>query len=164
MHSWVSLDALESIAPALTGQWGIEVQVRYASTDTGGVPDYGDWQEVSASELTGRYFEGRLLFTSAAENITAAVAAAEIILDTDDRTAGANNVSATSGGLSVVYAEAFAATPAVTITQRSPATGDYCTITSESRTGFSITFYDSTDTAKAADFDWVASGYGREIS
>jgi hypothetical protein len=37
--------------------------------------------------------------------------------------------------------------------------GDYYAITSKSATGFTITFYDSTDTAVDRTFDYVARGY-----
>ena len=40
------------------------------------------------------------------------------------------------------------------------ATGDYYTITSKSKTGFTITFYNSSGSAQDRNFDYVAKGYG----
>jgi hypothetical protein len=40
------------------------------------------------------------------------------------------------------------------------ATGDYFLITSKSKTGFSLTFYNSSNTIVSRIFDYQAIGYG----
>ena len=44
------------------------------------------------------------------------------------------------------------------------ATGDYYAITSESRTGFTIHFYNSSGASLDRNFGYVANGYGAEES
>jgi hypothetical protein len=63
----------------------------------------------------------------------------------------------------VTYADAFYAAPDVTISPSNMATGDFFTLTSVTRTGFTVAFKDSTDAAKVLSFTYTAVGYGREI-
>jgi hypothetical protein len=44
------------------------------------------------------------------------------------------------------------------------ATGDYYTITNEARTGFTITFFNSSNAAQNRGFSYTANGYGAEES
>ena len=63
----------------------------------------------------------------------------------------------------MTFDEAFYQTPAVGVTAYNMATGDYYTVASQTRTGFTITFYDSTASVISRDFTYIATGYGREI-
>jgi len=64
----------------------------------------------------------------------------------------------------ITFNKAFQATPAIGIGAQDLQTGDYYTLSSKSRTGFTITFYNSSDTAISRTFDYVAKGYGREVT
>jgi len=63
-------------------------------------------------------------------------------------------------GLNVTFAPAFKAKPAIAVSGQNMATGDYYVVTNQSATGFTINFYDSTNTGIQRTFDYVAKGYG----
>ena len=70
--------------------------------------------------------------------------------------------SGTANG-AIVFSDKFYAAPTLHITPHNLGTGEYYTITAATRTGFTITFYDSTATAVARNFDWLAVGAGKEV-
>ena len=59
----------------------------------------------------------------------------------------------------ITFVPAFKVLKGVGIAAGNLQSGDYYAITSKSATGFTITFYDSTDTAIDRTFDYVARGY-----
>ena len=69
-----------------------------------------------------------------------------------------------AGAKAVTFATPFQATPAIGIGAQDLATGDYYEISAKSRTGFTITFKNSGGTAVSRTFDYVAKGYGKEVS
>ena len=70
------------------------------------------------------------------------------------------DVASGAGAKAITYTNAFYASPAVGIAAQNMATGDYYTITSKTKTGFTITFYNSSAAAQDRTFDYVAKGYG----
>jgi len=64
----------------------------------------------------------------------------------------------------VTFPTAFYATPSVGITAQDMDAGDYFTITSISRTGFTVTFRDSGANIVSKTFDYQAVGHGRQIA
>ena len=62
----------------------------------------------------------------------------------------------------VTFTDAFYQEPGVGITAFNLASGDYYEVTSASRTGFTITFFNSSNTAISRNFQYQAVGYGTE--
>jgi hypothetical protein len=71
--------------------------------------------------------------------------------------------SSGSSTYTVTYADAFYAAPDVTISPSNMATGDFFTLTSVTRTGFTVAFSNSASAAVTRSFTYTAVGYGREI-
>jgi hypothetical protein len=71
--------------------------------------------------------------------------------------------SSGSSTYNVTYADAFYAAPDVTISPSNMATGDFFTLTSITRTGFTVAFSNSASAAVTRSFTYTAVGYGREI-
>lgn len=63
----------------------------------------------------------------------------------------------------VDFAEVFRDYTAISVTPHDMASGDYYTLSSKSKTGFNIAFFDSSNTRITRTFDYIATGYGREI-
>jgi hypothetical protein len=80
-----------------------------------------------------------------------------------DRVAFDNDIVSGTSAYAVTYSPAFKESPAVAISAQNMATGDYFTLTSKSRTGFTIQFFNSSNTAVSRTFDWVARGFGEQI-
>ena len=70
------------------------------------------------------------------------------------------DVASGAGAKTITYSNAFYASPAVGIAAQNMATGDYYTISSKTKTGFVITFYNSSAAAQDRTFDYMAKGYG----
>jgi hypothetical protein len=80
------------------------------------------------------------------------------------RTESGEDIVSGAGAKVVTFPTAFANTPAIGIGAQDLQTGDYYQLSSKSRTGFTITFYNSSDTAISRTFDYVAKGYGQEVT
>ena len=65
-----------------------------------------------------------------------------------------------SGSKTITYTNPFYGVPAIGISAQNMATGDFYAITSKTKTGFTITFYNSSGTAQNRTFDYVAKGFG----
>ena len=81
-------------------------------------------------------------------------------------------VTSATGGTAITFANRFftgTATllgsgtkpPSVGITAQNMQTGDYFTVSSVSATGFTVRFFDSSDTGIERQFNWSAVGYGK---
>ena len=81
-------------------------------------------------------------------------------------------VASGAGAKSITFGNAFfsgtaallgsnTALPTIGITALNMASGDYFVLSSISRTGFTVTFYNSSDTAIDRNFNWSATGYGK---
>ena len=84
-------------------------------------------------------------------------------LQLESRTASASMASG-AGAKAVTYAQAFYQTPKIGITANNLATGDYYEVTSESRTGFTVHFKNSSGSSQDRTFAYSANGYGAEES
>ena len=84
----------------------------------------------------------------------------QIKLVLEKRLESGEDVASGAGAKAITYTNAFYASPAVGIAAQNMATGDYYTISSKTKTGFTITFYNSSASAQNRTFDYVAKGYG----
>jgi predicted phage tail protein len=68
-----------------------------------------------------------------------------------------------SSTYNVTFTSAFYQTPEVGITPSDMATGDYFTVTSVTRTGFTVAFKNSANAAVTRSYVYTAIGYGKEV-
>jgi hypothetical protein len=143
---------------------GTEVQARFTTDDPAGTPTWSAWQTFQVSDFKARGLEFRARLTTTDDQATPAVNFLSVQLDMGDRTESGDDVVSGAGAKVITFDKAFQATPAIGIGAQDLQTGDYYTLSSKSRTGFTITFYNSSDTAISRTFDYVAKGYGREVT
>lgn len=158
MSEWTSLAALPALAASNPEGWRVETEVNVSEDGS----TWSGWQEISGGDLLGRHFSFRVRLISLREDVTPRVDMLAFVLDMPDRVAGADDVLCPSGGMTVNYDPAFRNLPSVVVTPKDAPTGARVEISSKSRTGFHIQFFDSGGTGIAQTFDWVARGYGRE--
>ena len=144
MADWVTLDAVTTMAA--------------------GVSDAQNWRRFTVTDFTGYMFWFRVHVRTHRSDINVTVSTAVVNVDMLDRIDSDQNVTAGSGGLGVSFSPAFKVTPDLAITQDDVSQGDRYTITNRTRSGFTIRFWDSGDTAVSRDFDWMARGYGYEAT
>jgi len=101
-----------------------------------------------------------LKLTSDDNNARPEVSSMQIKLVLEKRLESEEDVVSGAGAKAITYTNAFYASPAVGIAAQNMATGDYYTISSKTKTGFTITFYNNSAVAQDRTFDYVAKGHG----
>tara|TARA_R100000734_G_C3319148_1_gene114414 strand:- start:2651 stop:3793 length:1143 start_codon:yes stop_codon:yes gene_type:complete len=122
---------------------------------------YGDFVPLENGRFTGRVFQFKAELSSEYTDQTPLVDELGFVMQFENRTESASTSSGT-GAKAVTYDKAFFQTPKLVITASNMASGDYYVISSESRTGFSITFFNSSNAAIDRIFAYQANGFGAE--
>ena len=122
---------------------------------------YDDFIPMENGRFTGRVFQFKAELSSEYDDQTPLVDQLGYNILFDNRTESSSMTSG-AGAKAVTFDKAFYQTPKLGITASNMATGDYYTISSESRTGFTITFFNSSNAAIDRSFVYNANGYGAE--
>lgn len=161
VSSWPSIAERESWASVDPSSWEVEVQVATSNGDGIGTDEaWSDWETLLVGDYTARSFDFRVILRSNSEGITPDIEGLSVKIDMPDRVASGNDISSTASGITVTYEPAFKNVPDIAIAAQDMATGDYYVISGKSSTGFTINFYDSTDTGIDRTFDYIVKGYG----
>ena len=134
------------------------LQVGSSESSLGAISTYNDISQQAT--VKGRYFKFKLKLTSADNKARPEVTSMQIKLALEKRLESEEDVESGAGAKAITYTNAFYASPAVGIAAQNMVTGDYYTITSKTKTGFTITFYNSSAAAQDRTFDYVSKGYG----
>ena len=139
------------------------VEIRITTDDPAGTPTWGTWTHMLVGDYYARGMQFRMKLTSANTSHNVQVDSLSITVDMPDTTkrqTGIQGNTGTNNGTSIItYSTPFKATPTVGVTLQNADTGDYWTISSSSSTGFTITFFNSSNTATQKTFNWVSTGY-----
>lgn len=139
-------------------QAGAEVQVGTSSSSLGAITSY---QKIAQqTTLKGKYFKFRARLTSDNNKSKPKVNALSFSVNFERRTETAEDVVSGTSAKIITYTNAFYSTPSLTITGQGLTSGDYWIISSKSKTGFTIQFFNSSNTGISKTFDWQAVGYG----
>jgi len=139
------------------------LEIRFTTDDPAGSPSWSAWTTMLVGDYFARGMEFRMKLTSANTSHNVQVDALSVTVDMPDTTKRASTVTSDSGtnnGTSVItYATPFKASPTVGITLQDANSGDYWTISSSTSTGFTVTFYNSSNVATQKTFNWISTGY-----
>jgi len=124
--------------------------------------DFGAWTPMESGRYTGRQFQFMVELRTFRVDQTPLVDELGYTLQFDLRTESSATIASGAGAKVVTFVNGFYQEPGIGITASNLASGDYYEVTSTSRTGFTITFFDSTDTAIDRNFQYQAVGYGTE--
>jgi len=167
---------------ALLDTWGlIDDELALTSSDCNAVvyfratndnpsssPTWGDWQQITGGLVRARglQFKAKLTSTNVDQNI--AIRRLGVTVELQPRTESITNaITSGSGPYQVDFASGFYEPPSVFITQVgvNREDGDYFEIDNITRTGFEVTFRNtSNDSSYARSFIWGASGFGNQVS
>ena len=150
-----------------------KLYVRRTDDNPGGTPTWGDWTEFSNGTFKGRAFQFKAEMTSTdtAQNIL--VDELGYVAELERRTESSDEaVASGTGAKAITFDNAFfvgtasllgsnTRLPSVGITAQNMQSGDYFTVSSVSATGFTVNFYNSSDTGIDRNFNWSAVGYGK---
>jgi len=124
--------------------------------------DFSEWTPMESGRYTGRQFQFKVELSSLSTDQTPIVDELGYVMQLESRTESSDVIASGAGAKAVTYTNAFYQTPSLGITASDLATGDYYRITSTSRSGFTITFYNSSNVAVDRNFQYQAVGYGTE--
>jgi hypothetical protein len=142
----------------------VQIEARHTQDNPSGTPTWSDWQSFAVTDIRARAIQFRAKLSTTDEQATPKVTQLSVSVDMTDRTVSGNDIVSGAGAKVVTFAQGFRETPAIGIGAQDMQTGDYYEITSKSRAGFTITFKNSSGTAVSRSFDYVAKGYGVELS
>ena len=124
--------------------------------------DFGPWIPMESGRYSGRQFQFKVELQSFHSDQTPLVDELGYVMQLESRTESSATIASGAAAKVVTFTNAFYQEPNVGITAFNLATGDYYEVTSTSRTGFTVTFYNSSDTAVDRNFQYQAVGYGTE--
>ena len=149
-----------------------ELEFRSTTDNPSGTPTWNVWQPFVNGTFRGRGFQFRTTLTSndVSENIL--VDELGYLASVQRRTEQSNAAVSGSNATAVTFPNAFftgtasigglnAYLPSVGITAQNMQTGDYFQVSNVSATGFTISFFNSSNANVTRLFTWSATGYGR---
>lgn len=140
----------------------INVQLFVATTDDdpAGTPTWSDWKEFVVGDYTARAYKFKADLTSDDVTSSPAVEELSVTIDMPDSVRADEDIASGTGAKVVTFSPAFNSLQGVAIAAGNMATGDYYAISSKSRTGFTVNFYNALGVGVDRTFDYVAKGYG----
>ena len=153
MDDWLSIDAVDFDE--------VKAQLYVATTNddpASGGATWGDWQNFTIGNYYGRGFKFKLEASTADTNYQINVSQLKSVADIYYRLEAESSGIGASGS-TITFDDSFRATPVLGIAAQNLATGDYYTLTSLSKTGFTLQFFNSSGTGIARTADWIARGY-----
>ena len=136
----------------------VNLQIATSNTSLNNATEFFNMN--TTTTFKGRYFKFRLRLANANNKTRAFVSGISISVNMEKRIESENDVVSGTGTYVITFGKPFYATPAIGISAENMASGDFYTISSKSKTGFSIAFTDSGSSGISRTFDYVAQGYG----
>lgn len=137
--------------------------VRTTTDDPAGTPTWGDWNEFANVIARGRGFQFKVRATSSDPDTNIIIDELGCLMELQLHTEQSGTLASGAGAYAVTFGNAFYQPPNVGVTGFNMATGDFFTVTSVTRTGFTVEFKNSTGTSVNRNFTYTAVGYGREV-
>jgi len=160
INTWATLAGVEALSGTDPSKYGVQLEVRTTTDDPNAAPTWTAWQPFVVGDYTARGLQFRVSLTTTETNVTPIVQSLTVNVDMPDRVATGNDVAVPAGGLTITFSPSFKATPAIAVNGQNLNSGDYWRVTNKSASGFTLQFFDSTNSGVARTADWVAKGWG----
>jgi len=140
-----------------------KTQVATTNDDPAGEATWTDWRDFIVGDVAARAVRFRVIMSTSSDSASPAIRGLSARIDMPDRVEAQDDLTYT--GTSVVtFPAAFRVAPAIGVSA-SLADGDRYAISSKSRSGFTITTYTGASVStNPLTFDYVAKGYGKELT
>ena len=142
----------------------VQLYVRSTNDNPSGSPTYGTWEPFVNNTKRGRGFQFKAVATSSNVSQNPLIEQLGVKVRLQRRTEQQRNITSGTSAKAVTFPSAFYSIPSVGITAQDFDSGDYFQLSSISRTGFTVTFKNSSDTIISKVFDYMAVAHGKEIS
>lgn len=141
----------------------VRTQVSTTNDDPAGTPTWSAYRDFIVGDVNARALRFRAVLESGSPNNAPAIRELSVEVDMPDRVEADDDITYT-GSQVVTFPAAFRVPPAIGIAA-TLADGDRYVISSKSRTGFTITTLTGASVStNPTTFDYVAKGYGKELS
>jgi hypothetical protein len=137
----------------------VELYVSTTQDDPAGSPSWTAYRQFVVGSYTARAFRFRAILTSLDSQETPSISELTAQIKLPTRTESDNDIQSGASAKAITFTNAFKVLRAVSISVGDMQSGDYYGITSKSATGFTITFYNSSNAAVDRLFDYVATGF-----
>ena len=146
------------------GTTNVELQISTTSSNPATATDWTDYRKFFVGDFKARGLRFKAILTTLDSGASPKVTGLSVEVDMPDRmTADSDIVTGTSSKV-VSFTPNFKQLQGVGISASNLASGDYYVITNKSVSGFTITFYNSSNSVINRTFDYVAKGYGEIAS
>ena len=125
--------------------------------------DFGPWIPMESGQYSGRLYQFKVELTTDHPDQTPVVQQLGYQMQMESRTESSATIASGTGAKVVTFANAFYQEPSIGLTVSNLTSGDYYQITSPSRLGFTVTFYDSSNAVIDRSFEYAANGYGVQL-
>ena len=141
----------------------VRAQVSFTNDDPSGSPAWSAYRDFIVGDVRARALRFRAVLESSDGNNAPLVRELSVSVDMPDRVDAGDDLTFT-GTTTVLFSSPFQATPAIGVSA-SLSDGDRYAITSKTRSGFTITNYTGASVStNPLTFDYVAKGYGKELT
>ena len=163
IDTWTDFDG------GVIDQVNARLLMRSTFDNPAGTPTWTSWQEFVNGTFNGRAFQFKAELNSynPSQNILIDQLGYEATFQrrTDQSIA---TISSGAGAKAVTFDRKFytlggTALPSIGITAQDMQSGDYFSLTGISGSGFTVTFYNSSNVAVSRNFTWAATGYGKSV-
>jgi hypothetical protein len=158
-----TVDEISDIDGVLLDVTACNLYVRTTNDDPTATPTWGTWNEISNGIVRGRGFQLRLNAESDSPFVLVSVTQLGATAELQQRVEQSDTLTSGAAAYNATFTSNFYQAPAISITPLNMATGDYFTLGTPTRTGFTVTFFNSSNTAVSRNFTYTATGYGRQI-
>jgi len=149
---------------AVFGNTDAQLYISTTDDDPSGSPTWSDYQKFVVGDYTARAVRFRAELTTEDTEATPQITELQAFVDMPDQVFADNDIASGTGSKAITFASAMYELEGVGISAQNLSSGDYYAITNKSGTGFTITFYNSSDTIVDRTFDYVAKGYGQLVA
>ena len=135
--------------------------VRTTNDNPTGTPTWSDWNEYVNAIVRCRGIQLKVVAESRTTQVGMVVSELGAVAQLQQRVE--SGARSGSSSYTVTYTSAFYQAANVAISSSDMGTGDFFTVTSQTRTGFTVSFFNSSNTAVTRTCTYTATGFGREI-
>jgi len=139
-------------------QCGAEIQVGFSDTSLASISNYR--KIAQQTTLKGRYFKFRAKLTCDNKKVRSKVHDLVFTVNFEKRVDSGQDIVASASGQTVTFNNSFFAIPSISVAGQGMAVGDFFTISNKTKDGFTIRFFNSSNTGISRTFDYQAQGYG----
>jgi hypothetical protein len=149
--------------PSAFDTTSVRTQVSYTDDDPSGSPTWSTYRDFIVGDIDARAIRFRAVLETANAGNAPFIRELTAKVDVPDRVESESDITYT-GSTSITFPNAFKETPSIGIAA-TLADGDRYVISGKSRTGFTITTYTGASVStNSTTIDYVAKGYGKELT